>query len=207
MKPARTSTVACGLILTFVAATRGAAEDRWQEGFESSADNVTLARAWSNDASDDGAQALAHAWEFKGSNCLRYTYTVNNSPSGVFMDRAVHKFEADQDWSGCDKFTFHFKGEPDNSRDQVYFELRDAYGGTLGKADLPKDSTRYGAWSKATIDISGFRNSDNGTSLSNVRAIVIGVNAGADYGAGVVYFDNMSVASSGQGVNAAQTGE
>jgi hypothetical protein len=195
----------CRHVLRFAAAFAAAgavslrceAGEAWFEGFENGASVQSVATSWVDDASDDGVQGIGRTWEFSGSNCLQYAYSVNNSPSGVFMDRAVHRFQADQDWSSFNTFKFHYKGLAENSRDEVYFELRDSFGGTLGRSTLPRDSTRNGAWNLATIDISNFRNSDNGTSLANVRAVVIGVNAGADYGSGVVFFDNMAVASGG----------
>jgi hypothetical protein len=135
---------------------------------------------------------------------MQFIYSASNKPSGSFIDRAVHTFTTNQDWSAFDTFTFYYRGQDANSRDAIFFELRDEFGGTLGKSNLPNATTKDGMWTKATIDISGFANPANGTTLANVRAVVIGVTAGADYGSGTVYFDNLG-GSMGE-ANVAQTG-
>ena len=165
--------------------------DTWFEGFDTYGNAAAVTAAWPDDASDDGVQAPSSVWEYAGAACLQLTYTVSNKPSGAFMDRVVHTFESDQDWSAFDTFTFYYRGETGNSRDQVYFELRDGFGGTLGKASLPNDSTKKTAWTLASIDVSSFANMTNSTSLANVRSVVLGVTAGSDYGSGTVYFDNL----------------
>ncbi|HEY8240739.1 MAG TPA: IPTL-CTERM sorting domain-containing protein, partial [Kiritimatiellia bacterium] len=91
---------------------------------------------------------------------------------------------------GFNRFIFYFKGQAGNSRDDIYFELRDGFGGTLGKVDIPNATTNT-AWTAAVIDISGYGNASNSTSLANVRAIVLGVDGGTDFGVGTVYFDNV----------------
>ncbi|HEY8239999.1 MAG TPA: carbohydrate binding domain-containing protein [Kiritimatiellia bacterium] len=183
----------------------------WFEGFETSVDTAELAKAWPADAKDDGVPALATRKlvadrVLAGNNCLQFAYTLNNNPSGANMDRIVHVFDSNQDWSEFDTFTFYYKGQPGNSRDQVYFELRDEYGGTLGRAQLPKDSTRITSWTLAEIDITGFANLANNTSLTGVRSIVIGVNAGDDYGTGTIYFDNLGSQGAADHRAAAQGG-
>jgi hypothetical protein len=184
-----------GLVVWAGMAGRGdaAAVNAYFEGFENYADTAALATAWPDDASDNGVQTLgklAVAGAFQGTNCLQLAYTANDNPSGVFMDRLVFTFTSDQNWSGFTTFTFFFRGTAGNSRDQIYFELKDQFGGTLGSASLPNATTAT-VWQLATIDISGYGNIANGTSLANVRKVVIGVNAGTDSGVGTVYFDNI----------------
>jgi hypothetical protein len=162
----------------------------WFDGMEGYGNTAALATAWPDDVSDDGVQTLATSSPPSGSNFMQLAYTANNNPSGAFMDRVVYSNSVDQNWSSFDTFRFYFKGQAGNSRDNIYIELRDKFGGVLGFYNFTNATTNV-SWTLATIDISGYGNIGNGTSLANVRSLVVGVNAGADFGTGTVYFDNI----------------
>lgn len=160
------------------------------DGYEGYADTAALQAAWPDDGADNGVQTLVTgggANVFSGSQSLQLGYSVGD---GGFIDRVVYTFDADQDWSAFDTFTFRYKGLAGNSDDRIFFELRDGFGGTLGNANIAS-GTLVTDWTLASIDISGYGNLGNGTSLANVRSLVLGVNAGNHFGSGTVFFDEV----------------
>lgn len=182
--------VAAALVGTWACIARASVVDTYLEDFESYSDTAALSAAWGDDGADNGVQSLVSGGGINvhsGSRSLQLGYTTGD---GGFIDRVIFTFASDQDWSAFDTFTFWYKGLAGNSDDQIFFELRDGFGGTLGNANLA-GGTLATDWTLASIDLSGYGNLGNGTSLANVRSVVLGVNAGNSFGSGTVYFDQV----------------
>lgn len=168
------------LVLAGSLATRAATIDN----FESYADNDSLHKAWSAEHGHPQFELATN-----GLKAVKLTYNAGQPP---YLSTIRLAFKQEQDWSSYSTIMFRYRGTGSNPRDDIFLQLKDSYGGVLGSQIL-KSGTTTNDWAMARIDISAYRNKEGGTSLTNVRSLVIGVKGGDDYGKGTVYFDEITL--------------
>lgn len=169
------------------------------EGFESYATSAGLAAKWQDTVTTTNAvssivypiQTLETTVVHGGAKSMKLEYNLSDSP---YENQLEYSFADNQDWSGYDQFKLWVRSiDGSTSLERLTFQLKDADGGTIG-SDIRLGGTQIGnTWTEWSIDMSGF------TGLAAVRKLTIDVSAIDEvngFGAGTLYFDDMSVVAS-----------
>jgi hypothetical protein len=170
------------------------------EDFESYANTGALEASWVDTvntmALDDDPPVLTEfpiqtvdtSTFHDGSQSMKLRYNLSADP---YENQIQFEFEANQNWLAYDTFSVWVRSEDgETSLEKLTIQLKNEFGETLGGAER---NTQIGdAWTEWTFDISGF------SGLGAVRRISIDVSAVDEangFGAGTLYFDEMSVVS------------
>lgn len=160
------------------------------EDFESYANTAALSTAWFDTAGSPvqtleiGETGFVHG----GSKAMKLQYDCGPDP---FLNQWTYSFGSNQNWSGFGQFNMWVRSVAGaTSLEHLTFQLKDEFGNPLGSSTI---STQIGnTWTPWDVNLSGF------TNLANVRQISFTVSAFDvvnGYGAGTLYFDDMSVAA------------
>lgn len=155
------------------------------EDFESYANSAALAAQW-QDTAGAPVQEIDTAVVHGGSQSMKLQYNCSSDP---YLNQLTYNFSSAQDWSGYSQLSIWVRSvEGSTSSENLAFQLKDTFGGTLGTAIR---NTQIGdTWTEWSIDLGGFTGLNSVGQMSFTVSAFDVVNG---YGSGTLYVDDLSV--------------
>ncbi len=144
-----------------------------------------LLSTWVDGQTNSTGAIISLEDEYYGDS-MRFDY--NNAVSPGFSETS-RSYPTGQNWTlnGAKALQLLFKGEVDNSAEQMYFSIEDGDGLRATVSYPDANDLQQNSWQVWNIDLGDF--ADAGVQLTDVNEIAVGFRNGG--GTGTVYFDDI----------------